>query len=236
MKLAIIDDETHWRENIEKQVRTYFFNLTDEELEIDIYKNGTEYLENKVCYDISLVDIEMPGLDGFQIIKSAKEYNTEGIFIILTTHTELSRKGYVVNAFRYVDKLRMEEELQEAFDSAKQILAKNEKITVNVVGEGSRELLLKNIIHMESMFHCITIYTKHGESRCSNTLKDVSKMIPEGWFYRCHNSYIVNLDEIKYIEDRIVYMSNGMKAEISNRRFAEFKQVYLKRKYEQANR
>ena len=44
--------------------------------------------------------------------------------MILTTHTEMSRRGYLVNAFRYLDKVNLKEELKEAFYSAKKIAGK----------------------------------------------------------------------------------------------------------------
>lgn len=236
MRIAIIDDESHWREKIENYVNSYFSDLAKDELEVDIYEDGKNYLESSICYDLSLVDIELPGMDGFQIIQKAKVYNDEGIFIVLTTHTELSRKGYLVNAFRYVDKINMEEELQEALGSAAQLLGRNEKITVNVVGEGNRELVLKNIIYIKSETHCSLIYTKQGVKRCSNPLKEVEKALPEDWFYRCHHSFIINLDEIKKVDNRIIYMSNGDDLDVSIRKISEFKQMYLKRQYEHSNR
>ena len=139
MKLAIIDDEQHWRYSAEQIVSKYYANV---EVNIDIYENGEQYLKSKVKYDISFVDIEMPGVDGFTTIERAREYNSEGIFIILTTHTEMSRKGYLVNAFRYIDKIKLVDEMLEAMRSAEILFRRNRKIEVNITDVGIRKLVL----------------------------------------------------------------------------------------------
>ena len=143
IKIAIIDDENYWREEIKKTLYEY---CGMEKIEPDIYECGVDYLEARKSYDITFVDIEMPDMDGFETIRLARKFNPEGIFIILTTHTEMSRKGYHVNAFRYLDKVYLKEEMSEAMDSAKILLRKNIRISVNVISEGVQEIVLKDII------------------------------------------------------------------------------------------
>lgn len=232
MKIAIVDDEKYWRESVVQTVKQQYCK---DNIELDLYKNGIDYLRSREKYDITFIDIEMPELDGFDTINRARKYNGEGIYIILTTHTEMSRKGYMVNAFRYIDKTRLEEELIEAVSSANILLGRNEKVKVNVVGEGQQELILKNIYYIETEKHCILIHTKHGVIRCSNNLRDIEKLLSDKWFYRCHNSYVVNLDEIRTVKDNIIYMNNGSDIDVSKRKLYEFRKAYLKRKYDCAN-
>lgn len=232
MKIAVVDDEKYWRYNIAKSIGQYYKHNS---VTFDIYESGIDYLNSGKKYDVSFIDIEMPGLDGFATINKAREYNGEGIYIILTSHTEMSRKGYLVNAFRYIDKMKLKEEIVEAIKSAEILLGRNEKIKVNVVGEGQREFVLKNIYYIETEKHCILIHTRYGVKRCSNSMADMERILDNKWFYRCHNSYIVNLDEIKTIKDSIIFMNNGEDIDISKRKIWEFKKVYLKRQYECAN-
>ena len=57
---------------------------------VDLYSSGEEYLEKEEIYDVTFVDIEMPGIDGFETIRRARKYNANGIYIILTNHIEMS--------------------------------------------------------------------------------------------------------------------------------------------------
>lgn len=232
IKIAIIDDEKYWREEIEK---TLYECCDRDKIELDIYESGVEYLKMCGSYDITFVDIEMQFLDGFETIMAARKFNSEGFYIILTTHTEMSRKGYRVNAFRYIDKVHLKEEMSEAMDSVKVLLKRNRKINVNVISEGVQEFVLKNIVYIETGRHCILIHTKQGAKRCSNSMSEIESMLPEECFYRCHNAFIVNLDEINDFRTNMLLMSNGESVEVSKRKISDFKRIYIKRQYVLAN-
>lgn len=231
MRISIVDDDINWRERIKAQILQYDKN---KEMEIDMFPSGEKYLASKQRYDISFIDIEMSGIDGFETITRARASGEDGIYVILTTHAEMSRKGYYVNAFRYIDKVHLEE-LNEAIDSAIIVLGRNEKISVNVIGDGPRQLVLKNIIYIETEKHYVLIHTKQGTIKCSDKMRELEDMLQGKWFCRCHNVFIVNLDEISRIEDRIAYLSNGADIDISHRKMSEFKKLYINRQYECAN-
>lgn len=232
MRIAIVEDQKYWRDCAEKFVRQYY---GDKKIDIDIYESGKSYLEKGELYDISLVDIEMPVIDGFETITKARKYNPEGIFIILTTHLEMSRKGYHVNAFRYLDKTNLEEELNEALDSAQYLLERYDKIQVNVVGEGKQDIVLKNIIYIETDKHRAIVHTANGVIRCTNSMAEIETALSGKWFYRSHNAYIINLDEIKCLKGTIVVMSDGRDLDVSKRRFLQFKKAYMTRQFQCAN-
>ena len=232
MRISIVDDERNWRERVKTEIQKYD---KYKDFEIDVFDSGESYLNSNNTYDISFIDIEMPGIDGFETITKARENSNEGIYVILTTHAEMSRRGYVVNAFRYLDKAHMEE-LQETINSAIIVLGRNEKITVNVISDGPRELVLKNIIYIETEKHYIVIHTKHGSIKCSNNMTELANKLPEKWFCRCHNVYIVNLDEVTHLDERIAYLSNGADIDVSYRKMSQFKKLYMDRQYECANK
>lgn len=131
MNIAIVDDETHWRNIVKAEVEKIY---NSKEICIDIFRDGITYLKSEKQYEVSFIDIEMPDMDGFQVIECAKEANNDGIYIILTTHTEMSRKGYLVNAFRYIDKSNMSKEIVEAINAAEVLLRRNDNIEINIVG------------------------------------------------------------------------------------------------------
>ncbi len=228
MKIAIVDDDTNWRERIQARI------MQCGDMEIDTFSCGEEFLTSAGHYDISFVDIEMSGMDGFETISKAKQRDEDSIYVILTTHTELSRKGYCVNAFRYIDKAHLEE-IDEAIESAAVVLGRNKKIEVNVIGDGARDIVLKNIIYIETEKHYIVVHTRQGALKCNNNLKDIETILPNTWFCRCHNVFIVNLDEILRIDGRIAYLSNGDDIDISYRKMSQFKKLYINRQYECAN-
>jgi len=231
MRVSIVDDDVNWIKRVKAEIISYDKN---NEIQIDTYASGESYLNSKKSYDISFIDIEMPCMDGFETIIKARELHNDGIYVILTTHTEMSRKGYFVNAVRYIDKAYLEE-MREAIDSATILLGRNAKIEIDVIGDGRREIVLKNIIYIETEKHYILIHTKQGKIRCSNGMGEMEELLQEKWFCRCHNAYIVNLDEIHRIQGRIVYLSNGDNIDVSYRKLSQFRKMYIERQYKCAN-
>ncbi len=229
MKIAIVDDKLHWHDKIE----TIICKCVN--AEIDNYSNGKDFLLNKKKYDIVFMDIEMPYMDGFDTIKKARELNRESIYIIMTTHSEMSRKGYLVNAFRYIDKQKIKEEIPEAIDSANMILDNNKKISVNVIGKGVLDINLSNILYIETEKHRVLVHTNNDVVRCGDSMIELENKLQKDNFYRCHNAYIVNLDAVNKIEKTYTILKNGEKVEISRRKYQEFGNRYLERRFHCAN-
>ena len=159
LKLAIVDDEPRWIEMAKQQVVKYW----KKEAEIYTYPNGESFLEAMEKFDLILMDIEMPEMDGFDTIKKYRKRNKDGLFLILTTHMEMSTKGYQVEAFRYIDKLKMQEELEEAFDSAKLRFKQDRRVSIPIKYEGEKEIPVKKIIYFEAQLRNIILHTDQGD-------------------------------------------------------------------------
>ena len=230
MKIAVVDDMQLYRDKAKDCIMKYYDNST--EIDIDCYESGIDYLDSEITYDISFIDIEMKGLDGFETIKRARIKNPEGVYMILTTHTEMCDRGYLVNAYRYINKEKMEDMIHEGLSSAETLLERNKKIKINIIGEGVYNISLKDIVYVEGSNYTVSIHMKQGIKRCNCSLKEFQQRLCDKWFFRCHKSFIVNLDEVDTYKDLIVYMKDGSNLDISQRKLWEFKRVYLKRIYD----
>lgn len=235
VRIAIIDDESSWREIIETLIKSHsFYN----DAVVDVYKKGIDYLHSKKVYDVTFVDVEMPGIDGFETIKLAREYNAEGKFVILTTHSEMSRRGYIVNAFRYIYKSKIAEELKETLDSIMEIWDGDDFIHISVVGGGEnkyRKIFLKDIIYVEACRHNVTVYINGESIRTRESISRLENLLVDERFCRCHKSFIINLDGITQLERGVLVMSNGGNVEVSKRNLSYFRNAYSKRKFKKAN-
>lgn len=232
MKIAIIDDEKRWRDEVSKQLlKLYKINIS----ELNVYKSGAEFLASHKEYDLVFMDIEMPELDGFETAIQYREIVPQAILIILTTHTELSRKGYLINAFRYIDKCKLEEELMEALTSAQKLLDRNQSITVNVVNLGEICLRLTEILYIETEKRNVLIHTKNANYISNQSMSELEQKLDSFGFFRSHKSYLVNLDKIKNFDRQNIYFQNEDQAMVSIRKYTELKKRYLERRFEYAN-
>lgn len=159
MKIAIVDDEPRWRRLAIEAVKSY----ADA---IKTFDSGIEFLKENREYEIVLMDIEMPGMDGFDTIIKYKEQYPESIIIVLTTHLECARRGYLVNAFRYVDKTKMKEELEEAFEKIKELNRENNYVVTGKDGDVIKNILLKDILYIEAKGRGTVINTKNECYKC----------------------------------------------------------------------
>lgn len=237
MKIAIVDDDKQWRQNALRVTKQYF---EEEDIVVKSFASGDAFLAKNEQYEILILDVEMPGIDGFQTACEYKVSYPDVIIIMLTTHLELSRKGYEVDAFRYVDKLHIKEELEAAFFAAKKLLGRNKIVEISVVNQGQLPLSLKDIVYIETSGRKVLVHTYNNEYECSNSIRSLETLLCEDGFYRCHKSIIVNLDAIKKIEmDRLggfyAHMAGGEKVMVAVRKYAELKKKYINRKYEYAN-
>lgn len=227
MRIAIVDDEKKWIEQAVKNVKDYYSDIP---IIIDTYNLGNDFLEREEMYDIVLMDIEMPEKDGFETISEYRLINDNCVAIILTTHTELSNKGYLVNAFRYVDKTNMEIELKEALHSAEKILESNNTVDLYALKLGNIKLVIKDILFIETNKRNILVHTNDNEYVCSNSFSDLEEELGKYGFYRSHRSFLVNLDKVKKFDRKWIYFAGDKKAFLGSRKYTEMKNKYVERK------
>jgi len=80
-KLLIVDDEKRVRESMVRLLRRKGYNA-------EVAESGTEALEKirSESFDLLVVDIKMPGMDGLEMLRRAKKINPEIMAIILTAY------------------------------------------------------------------------------------------------------------------------------------------------------
>jgi DNA-binding LytR/AlgR family response regulator len=160
--------------------------------------------------DVILLDIEMPGMTGLELIKNL---GAKRPLIIFTT----SKKEYAVDAFElnvadYIVKPITTSRFIQAIDKARDLLEskddqfninKNEFIFIrdsNVV----RRLELDDILFAEAMGDYVKLHTSQRFYAIHNSLKAVEHHLPAQKFLRVHRSFIVAIDKIDSIREGVI--------------------------------
>lgn len=103
MKLLIVDDEPALC-NVLSDRLTVLYGITP-----DVCHNGLEAVEkvSLVSYDVIVLDIEMPGMDGMETLKRIKEISPKTQVVMFTGHGSEDRRvlSETLGAFNYVDKI-----------------------------------------------------------------------------------------------------------------------------------
>jgi len=231
VRIAICDDE-FIIQRIVKGTCEEYLKKHNVPYELELFKDGISLLQCKKPIDILFLDIEMPGMDGFEIAGEVnKKFNNVSI-IFLTNHVEMIQKAFAVKAFRYLFKPINENDFFEALEDAI-----NEFFHVQHVileQKGACTLIeIRKIMYIESLGDETVLYTKEESIVNSNSLKKWMLTLDHINFFQSHKSYVVNLAFIKNIEKGKVVLKNDRELPVSvrNRKLIKEKMYeYIKEK------
>ncbi|MEO6135790.1 MAG: LytTR family DNA-binding domain-containing protein [Ginsengibacter sp.] len=194
---------------------------------------------------ILFLDIEMPFMNGFEMLEKLGDINFELIFT--TSYDQYAIKAIRFSALDYLLKPVDKDELQKAVQKAAQrkqhplpqqldmLLQKlrNPIVPIHKIAiptmEGFQLLAVESIISCESDSNYTCLFLKDKRKIiASRSLKEMEEILEDYPFVRIHNSHIVNINEVeKYIkgEGGYLIMSDGTTINVSRSR----KELLLKK-------
>lgn len=224
LKTIIIDDEPDSIKLLELQ-------LAEHCPEIEIVRTCTSSVKalqeiEKLEPDLIFLDIEMPVMNGFELLEKALHLPFSVIFI--TAYNQYALKAFRFNAVDYlvkpVDTADLVEAVGKAAHRVKPTLPQLTQMQRQLRGEPATRIAipgqqggisfinLNDIIYSEaSNNYSKLILTDGNIILISKTLKDVQQVLEEEHFLRVHRQYIVNLNHVKQFNrnDGILTMNNG---------------------------
>jgi two-component system LytT family response regulator len=236
----IIDDEAKNIKLLQKMLEMHCPDVKIIATETDA-KIGLQLI-NELQPQLVFLDIEMPHLNGFDLLKKLEPVNFEVIFVTAFSH-------YAVEAFEhrvtgYITKPVNADKLIAAVNTgAKRIEAKNinknlfslleqntqkaepEKIPLST-SNGLIFVKLSDIMYCESSGNYTNFYLSDDKKiMVSRQLGEYEKLLPDTNFIRIHDKYIINLTYIKeYIKGSggDVVLENNKELPVATRRKEEF--------------
>jgi two-component system LytT family response regulator len=232
IKAIIVDDEPYCAEALEILLSRYCPNVNV----LSICNSGVAALKkiNEQKPDLLFLDIEMPQMNGFELLQKIPEPCFKLIFT--TSYDQYAIKAIRYSALDYLLKPIDREELQAAVQKANEsspyqltqqlemLLQKiHSPAPINKVAmptmEGLQMVSVDTIISCESDSNYTILYLKNKQKLIvSRTLKDIEEVLEDYAFARIHHSYLVNINEInKYVkgEGGYVIMSDGSNVDVS---------------------
>ncbi len=232
----LIDDEKHCTEILALKLQQFC-----PEIEIlAICNSSTEGLEKilQLQPDVVFLDIEMPTMNGFDILKRIKNINFKVIFT--TAYDEFALKAIKISALDYLLKPIQNTDLIEAVTRLKdskttplpsqmelllqqinQPAQHTKKIAVPTF-EGIELILVDKIVYCHSEGNYTYLYFEDSTKlMVSKTLKYFSQLFEAYQFIRTHHSYLVNMNKIKKfvrLEGGYLIMEEGSQIPVSKRK------------------
>lgn len=216
LKVVLVDDETLARKKL-RELLSVYPNLEI----IGEAKNGEEAVEiiEKSDPDLVFLDIQMPGLTGFEVIT---KLTRKPYIVFQTAYDEYALKAFETSAIDYllkpVDRERLQLTINKIMGMEQQKSAINGKIDKLLSflnnGEAEEHLLkyfriktgdniffvkIEDIVYFEADNKYSILHTKDDNHLINDTLSDLEHKLPPN-FIRVHRSFIINMDFLKKLK------------------------------------
>ncbi len=227
LSIAVCDDEKYISEKIEKMANN-FFGKKNLDISVAPYFSGEELLESRKEMDILFLDIGMQGMDGIETARRLRTNGYKGFLVFITVLKEMVFQSFEVQPFDYLVKPVQEEQFDKTMERLCLSMQDKEKEHLFVrKGYESDIISFQDIICCEIIDRKVYLYLSSGEvidyyDRMENLEKKLDKR-----FFRCHRSYLINLNHLKSYRNNTAYMADGKEIPVSRLRSREFSNVIL---------
>ena len=215
MRIAVCDDNPKELERIKGcfcRIQGYdlvcsYFDSTSTVMEILKTENSP--------YDLYILDIEMPGMNGLKLAKSIREKDSRALFVFLTSYTRYMKDVFDLVTFDFIEKPISDEKLLQILERAATYL----NITSQHFSFGYRasrySLKYDRILYIEKKGRQALIHTFEDVYKTNMTLEEIWKQLNPKSFVHIHSSYIINLYNLDRKDNEIAIMRNGEKLHIT---------------------
>ena len=220
IRIAVVVDEDKWA-NIIEECLDKLSKQDKIDIAITRFCDGYDLVENFACnFDIILMDIEMPLMNGMEAAEKIRNIDSEVTIIFITNMAQYAIRGYKVNALDYILKPISYIPFSETIKKAVRIYDKDKGGFIVISHKGGTEkIMTDNIYYIESQGHRLTFHTSKGTYETTTySMKEIEQILSSYSFKRCNSGCLVNLkyvtgyngNELK-IMDTSVSISRGKK-------------------------
>jgi two-component system LytT family response regulator len=227
IRTIIIEDEFFGQELLKKHIRENFPDVTV--LGVESTVNGAVEAINTHKPDLVLLDIQIMGGTGFDVLKGIRNRNFELIFI--TAYNQYAIEAIKNDASDYILKPIKANEftagIKKSIDRITARMAnerRDQTFPINT-SIGIEYLAEHEILYFEADGTYTNVVCEHKKMLSSKNIGEYEKQLDKTVFFRTHHSYIINCRKVKKFEkgrSGRLLMSNGSEIPVSQRRIKEF--------------
>ncbi|HPG09715.1 MAG TPA: LytTR family DNA-binding domain-containing protein [Saprospiraceae bacterium] len=213
MKCLIVDDNT--------MARTVLRNMVKQIRELEICGEYAAAIDafnhlQKESVDLLLLDVEMPGMSGLELIESL---TNPPLVILITAKTDYAVQGFQLQVVDYLVKPITLPRLLQAVNRAEEWKLSDSKSIQSAESKNYFFARINNqliridwddILFLQAMGDYVVIVTPGKKMPVHSTLKALEKKIPENRFTRVHRSYIVQVSKIVNLEENSIQINEHL--------------------------
>jgi len=240
LRVVIVEDETHSREALKSLLLEFCADIEIVGLAADV--NAAVKIIHGVKPDVVFLDVELQTGTGFDVLEQVKDVHFDIIFT--TAFEQYAVQAIKMSSIDYLLKPIDIEELQQAVDKARTKRSeedqkrKLEALMSNLenssgkkriclsTSEGLEFINMLDIAYCEANGSYTNFHLTNGTTIIvSKNLKEYETTLSDQHFMRVHNSFLINLAEVKKFvksEGGYILMKNNAQISISPKKRDEF--------------
>ena len=224
LKIAICDDEQaainqidHYLQQIEKETKLRFQKF---------YFSSGEELIQYVPRDIQvlMLDIQMSEISGIDAAKKLRAEGLDFFLLFVTSNTQYALEGYSVHAYEFLCKPIRYAQLKRCLLDVSERIQKSRPVLLTIKsGKDSHIVDFNHVIYAEVYGHTSIIIIDDGTRMTTGIpLDQLERKLNSHGFFRCHKSYLINVNRIQSIQTSQIIMSDKSQIPLSRYRKKEF--------------
>jgi len=245
LHVFICEDDPIQRNQVETMVNKC---ILEDDVYIDIALSTNtpasllDYLEeHKTQSGLYFLDVDLQSdINGIELGTKIRKIDPSATIVFVTTHSEMTHLVFThkVEAMDYIIKGIPPEELETRVADCMHLAyqrfldgkhSQNKYFSMKVGGQ-VMNVLCDDILFFESCTqrrNRVLLHMANGTLEFYGTLNDTSNLGSQ--FFRCHQSYVINVDRIKHVDmqSRDVEMINGTVIPVARQKKSEFLSMFM---------
>lgn len=226
MKIVVCDDNLNIISEIKEMLNEYSA-IKNVPLEISVFDNGNAVLESNDNYNIAILDVEMPDMNGIALGEELRKRNKQIVLIYLTAHSQYLDSALNLNAARFFEKPIDKDRFFSGMDNA---LERIDNTTINFFIRDDKtqvRVTAESIIYIEISHRKTKVVTEDKIYFTTHTLDYFKDRLVSSIFAQPHKSYIINFNFITAYERGEIMLDSRYKIPISRSKQTEFHKSFV---------
>ena len=219
IKFAICDDEPAMARELAGYLARYLEEHEVTAYSVSSFSSGRALLEAADGFDVIFLDIQMEEPDGMETARLLRGQGDHSLLVFVTVLMELVFDAFQVEAYDYLTKPLDAARFARTMDRVLQTLEQRTAASIVIQqGSGCEVVPLSDVVYCEVLGRKVYLHKADGTvTGYYDRLEQLERRV-DGRFFRCHRSYLVNLDYVRGCQTGQVLLSQGERIPVSRLR------------------